>query len=105
MRFTQRFSCTRARHALDPCLEPHERSVGTFIEVEHLAPVPEGFTVVCRARVIHSDGPPKGRRERRERAFAAGLVSGHEQSSTDPALATAVRSGVKLAKIEPFWKR
>jgi fluoroacetyl-CoA thioesterase len=46
-----------ARHALDPCLEPHERSVGTFIEVEHLAPVPEGFTVVCRARVIHSDGP------------------------------------------------
>jgi predicted thioesterase len=46
-----------ARHALDPCLEPHERSIGTFIEVEHLAPVPEGFTVVCRARVIHSDGP------------------------------------------------
>ena len=46
-----------ARHAIAPCLEPHERSVGTFIEVEHLAPVPEGFTVVCRARVIHSDGP------------------------------------------------
>jgi predicted thioesterase len=46
-----------ARYAIDPCLEPHERSVGTYVEVEHLAPVPEGFTVVCRARVIHVDGP------------------------------------------------
>jgi predicted thioesterase len=45
------------RYAIDPCLEPHERSVGTHLEVEHLAPVPEGFTVVCRARVIHVDGP------------------------------------------------
>jgi fluoroacetyl-CoA thioesterase len=46
-----------ARHAIAPCLEPHERSVGTFIEVEHMAPVPEGFTVTCRARVIRADGP------------------------------------------------
>ena len=46
-----------ARHAIAPCLETHERSVGTFVEVEHLAPVPEGFTVVCKARVIHVDGP------------------------------------------------
>jgi fluoroacetyl-CoA thioesterase len=46
-----------ARRALEPCLEPTERSVGTFLEVEHLAPVPEGFSVVCRARVIHADGP------------------------------------------------
>jgi fluoroacetyl-CoA thioesterase len=46
-----------ARHAIAPCLEEHERSVGTFVEVEHLAPVPEGFTVTCRARVIHVDGP------------------------------------------------
>jgi predicted thioesterase len=46
-----------ARDALVPCLEEHERSVGTFIEVEHLAPVPEGFTVLCKARVIRVDGP------------------------------------------------
>ncbi len=46
-----------ARDAIAPCLDEHERSVGTFVEVEHLAPVPEGFTVVCRARVIHVDGP------------------------------------------------
>jgi len=46
-----------ARDAIAPCLEDHERSVGTFVEVEHLAPVPEGFTFVCRARVIHVDGP------------------------------------------------
>lgn len=46
-----------ARDALAPCLDDDERSVGTFLEVEHLAPSPEGFTVVCRARVIHVDGP------------------------------------------------
>src|SRR6516162_3487546 len=46
-----------ARDAIAPCLEEHERSVGTFIEVEHLAPAPEGFTVTCRARVIHVNGP------------------------------------------------
>src|SRR5690349_25149371 len=44
-----------ARDAIAPCLEEHERSVGTFMEVEHLAPVPEGFTVTCRARVIRAD--------------------------------------------------
>src|SRR3954454_36774 len=44
-----------ARNAIAPCLEEHERSVGTFVEVEHLAPVPEGFTVVCKARVIRVD--------------------------------------------------
>ena len=46
-----------ARDAIAACLEEHERSVGTFIELEHLAPAPEGFTVTCRARVIHVDGP------------------------------------------------
>ena len=44
-----------ARHAIAPFLEENERSVGTFIEVEHLSPTPEGFTVICRARVIHVD--------------------------------------------------
>jgi fluoroacetyl-CoA thioesterase len=46
-----------ARDAIAPFLDDHERSVGTMVQVEHLAPVPEGFTVVCRARVIHVDGP------------------------------------------------
>ena len=45
-----------ARDAISSCLEEHERSVGTFIEVEHLAPVPEGFVVICKARVILVDG-------------------------------------------------
>src|SRR3954471_18916096 len=44
-----------ARFAIDPCLEPNERSVGTHVEVEHLAPVPEGWAGVCRARVIHAN--------------------------------------------------
>lgn len=46
-----------ARNAIAPCLTDDERSVGTFLEVEHLAPVPEGLTVTCRARVIIVDGP------------------------------------------------
>jgi predicted thioesterase len=46
-----------ARDALASCLEEHERSVGTLVNVEHLAPTPEGFTVTCRARVIHVSGP------------------------------------------------
>jgi fluoroacetyl-CoA thioesterase len=45
-----------ARDAIAPFLEPHERSVGSFVEIEHLAPAPEGFTVTCRARVILVDG-------------------------------------------------
>ena len=45
-----------ARDAIAPLLEANERSVGTFIEVEHLAAAPEGFNVKCRARVIHVDG-------------------------------------------------
>lgn len=46
-----------ARDALASCLEDHVHSVGTFVEVEHLAPTPEGLTVTCRARVIHVNGP------------------------------------------------
>ncbi len=46
-----------ARKALEPCLEPNERSVGAYVEIEHLAPTPEGFEVVCTARVVHVDGP------------------------------------------------
>lgn len=46
-----------ARKAIAPCLEDHERSVGTYVEIEHLAPVPEGFTVHCKARVIRAEGP------------------------------------------------
>jgi predicted thioesterase len=46
-----------ARRAIEPCLDDFERSVGTFLEVEHLAPSPEGFTVVCKARVIAVAGP------------------------------------------------
>ncbi len=46
-----------ARDAIAACLDPNERSVGTFLEVEHLAPTPEGMAVHCSARVIHVDGP------------------------------------------------
>jgi predicted thioesterase len=46
-----------ARDTIAPLLDENERSVGTFVEIEHLAPAPEGFTVTCRARVFQVDGP------------------------------------------------
>ncbi len=42
---------------LEPYLEAGELSVGTHVDVEHLAPTPMGSPVVCTARVIHVDGP------------------------------------------------
>jgi len=46
-----------AREAIAACLEPDERTVGTHIDVRHLAPTPLGQRVTCRARVVHSEGP------------------------------------------------
>jgi fluoroacetyl-CoA thioesterase len=42
-----------AREAMAGCLDDDERSVGTEIELRHLAPTPVGHTVHCTARVIH----------------------------------------------------
>lgn len=38
-------------------LEPGEITVGTHIEVDHLAPTPIGAPVTCTARVVHCEGP------------------------------------------------
>jgi predicted thioesterase len=40
-----------------PFLEPGEITVGTRIEVDHLAPTPLGAMVTCTARVVHCEGP------------------------------------------------
>ena len=45
-----------ARDAVLPFLEAGESTVGTFLEVRHLAPTPLGATVTCRARVVQADG-------------------------------------------------
>src|ERR1700752_1799231 len=45
-----------ARKALEPFLEPDERSVGIEIVLRHLAPTPLGRQVICTARVVHVDG-------------------------------------------------
>jgi fluoroacetyl-CoA thioesterase len=45
-----------ARKALEPFLEPDERSVGVEIELRHLAPTPLGAQVTCIARVYHVEG-------------------------------------------------
>ncbi len=42
---------------LAPYLEDGQMSVGTRIEIDHLAPAPEGTEITCRAKVIHIDGP------------------------------------------------
>jgi fluoroacetyl-CoA thioesterase len=49
-----------ARLALQPFLEPDERSVGIEIELRHLAPTPLGQQITCTARVIHVDGNKVG---------------------------------------------
>jgi fluoroacetyl-CoA thioesterase len=43
------------REALKPSLEEGESSVGTEIQIRHLAPTPLGHTVKCVARVIRAD--------------------------------------------------
>ncbi len=45
-----------AREAVLPVLEPDESTVGTHVDVHHLAPTPLGQNVTCQARVIHTDG-------------------------------------------------
>ncbi|MBT6158106.1 MAG: thioesterase [Planctomycetaceae bacterium] len=45
-----------ARNAMLPLLEPGESTVGIVINVEHMAATPLGADVVCRARVIYTDG-------------------------------------------------
>jgi len=45
-----------ARDAVLPFLDAGESTVGTFLEVHHLAPTPVGATVTCRARVVQADG-------------------------------------------------
>ncbi|QDV52768.1 thioesterase family protein [Gimesia fumaroli] len=42
---------------LQAWLEDKSLSVGTHVDVEHLAPTPVGATVNCTARLIYQDGP------------------------------------------------
>jgi len=42
---------------LEPWLDDKSLSVGTHVDVEHLAPTPIGATVDCTARLIYQDGP------------------------------------------------
>jgi predicted thioesterase len=44
-----------ARRAVLPLLEPGESTVGTEIQVRHLAPTPVGRVVTCRARVLFAE--------------------------------------------------
>ncbi|MBI4663331.1 MAG: thioesterase [Verrucomicrobia bacterium] len=45
-----------ARDAVLPCLDSGESTVGTNIEITHMAPTPVGATVTCRARIVHVEG-------------------------------------------------
>lgn len=45
-----------ARRAVLPLLEVGESTVGTHLEVRHLAPTPVGQMVICHARIVHADG-------------------------------------------------
>ena len=45
-----------AREAMLPHLEQTESTVGTLVDIEHLAPTPLGQAVNCRAQVLRSEG-------------------------------------------------
>ena len=42
---------------MKPSLEAGELTVGTYVEMEHLAASRIGEAITCRARVVHADGP------------------------------------------------
>ncbi|HPA17958.1 MAG TPA: hotdog domain-containing protein [Verrucomicrobiae bacterium] len=42
--------------ALKPFLAPGEISLGTAIDIQHLAPTPIGATVTCTARIVRAEG-------------------------------------------------
>ena len=44
-----------ARAAVFPLLGPGESTVGTEVQVRHLAPTPVGQVVTCRARVLFAE--------------------------------------------------
>ncbi len=46
-----------ARDLVAPMLADGQTTVGTVVDVEHLAPTLPGATVTCRARVLTVDGP------------------------------------------------
>lgn len=45
-----------AVNALEPYMEPGEVTVGTLVDVRHLAPTPVGFTVTATAKLTAIDG-------------------------------------------------
>ena len=45
-----------ARDAVLPFLEPGESTVGSHVDVDHVAATPVGQAVTCRAKVVHVDG-------------------------------------------------
>jgi predicted thioesterase len=45
-----------AREAMLSSLDAGESTVGTLVEVRHLAATPVGHTVRCVARVVHAEG-------------------------------------------------
>jgi len=45
-----------ARAAVLPLLDAGESTVGTLVEVRHLAATPVGATVICLARVVQVEG-------------------------------------------------
>jgi fluoroacetyl-CoA thioesterase len=44
-----------ARAAVLPLLEPGESTVGTEVQIRHLAPTPVGQAVTCQARVLFAE--------------------------------------------------
>src|SRR5262249_55369768 len=58
-----------------------------------------------RTRAIAAESGRSGRRRgTRKRAFAAGLLTGHEDARLDAVMENATHAHAALAKIKPFWR-
>ena len=79
-----------ARAAVLPLLEPGESTVGTEIQVRHLAPTPVGQTVTCRARVFFA--------EKSEVSFH---LEAHDERNRLPVARTALR----VIRVDRFVRR
>ena len=93
--FLDTFSPARRRRSACPlskaCLTDLQDHLGALTDItvhQKLAPKLAAGTSQTKARAL---------------AFAAGIVSGHEQSEVEPLLDAADKDARKFARLRPFW--
>jgi inorganic triphosphatase YgiF len=86
-----------------PSKRAGKRRKGLLAALEHLQDgLGELNDIVVHEDMVRAMGLRK--RTSRKRAFAAGLLTGHEDARLDAAMAAATAAYAELVKIKPFWK-